>query len=335
MNQLPQEAEILLYSTNDGAVKIDVLAQDDTLWLTQKRMAELFQVDRSVITKHLKNIFDDKELDKKSVCAKFAHTGTDGKNYQTQYYNLDAIIAVGYRVNSKKATQFRIWATNTLRDFIIKGFVIDDERLKNGQHFGKDYFNELLERIREIRASERRFYQKITDIYAECSADYDPKSSITKTFYSTVQNKLHWAIHGHTAAEIVKERANNQEPNMGLTTWKNAPQGKILKSDVSVAKNYLTEKELDELNHIVIMYLDYAELQAKKQRLMKMSDWVEKLNAFLRFNDYEVLDNLGKVSARVAKVVAETEYEKYRIEQDKKYRSDFDQLIEAEKNLKE
>ena len=334
MNQLPQEAEVLLYSTNDGAVKIDVLAQDDTLWLTQKRMAELFQVDRTVITKHLKNIFESGELDENSVCAKFAHTGTDNKTYQTKYYNLDAIIAVGYRVNSKQATQFRIWATNTLREFIIKGFVIDDERLKNGQHFGKDYFDELLEKIREIRASERRFYQKITDIYAECSADYDPKSNITKTFYSTVQNKLHWAIHGHTAAEIVKERANSQEPNMGLTTWKNAPKGKILKSDVSVAKNYLTEKELDELNHIVVMYLDYAELQAKKQRLMKMSDWVEKLDAFLRFNDYEVLDNLGKVSARVAKAVAETEYEKYRIEQDKLYRSDFDELIEAGRNLK-
>ena len=334
MNQLPQEAEILLYSTNNGAVKIDVLAQDDTLWLTQKRMAELFGVQRPAITKHLKNIFETNELEENSVCSILEHTAPDGKNYQTQYYNLDAIIAVGYRVNSKQATQFRIWATNTLREFIIKGFVIDDERLKNGQHFGKDYFNELLERIREIRTSERRFYQKITDIYAECSADYDPKSNITQTFYSTVQNKLHWAIHGHTAAEIVKTRANNQEPNMGLTTWKNAPQGKILKSDVSVAKNYLTKKELDELNHIVIMYLDYAELQAKKQRLMKMSDWVEKLDAFLRFNDYEVLDNLGKVSARVAKVVAETEYKKYRIEQDKQYRSDFDQLIEAGKNLK-
>ena len=296
MNQLPQEAEILLYSTNDGAVKIDVLAQDDTLWLTQKRMAELFGVQRPAITKHLKNIFETNELEENSVCSILEHTAPDGKNYQTQYYNLDAIIAVGYRVNSKQATQFRIWATNTLREFIIKGF--------------------------------------ITDIYAECSADYDPKSNITQTFYSTVQNKLHWAIHGHTAAEIVKTRANNQEPNMGLTTWKNAPQGKILKSDVSVAKNYLTKKELDELNHIVIMYLDYAELQAKKQRLMKMSDWVEKLDAFLRFNDYEVLDNLGKVSARVAKVVAETEYKKYRIEQDKQYRSDFDQLIEAGKNLK-
>ena len=334
MNQLPQEAEVLLYSTNDGAVKIDVVAQDDTLWLTQKRMAELFGVQRPAITKHLKNIFETNELDEKSVCSILEHTAPDGKNYQTKYYNLDAIIAVGYRVNSKQATQFRIWATNTLREFIIKGFVIDDKRLKNGQHFGKDYFDELLEKIREIRASERRFYQKITDIYAECSADYDPKSNITKTFYSTVQNKLHWAIHGHTAAEIVKERANSQEPNMGLTTWKNAPKGKILKSDVSVAKNYLTEKELDELNHIVVMYLDYAELQAKKQRLMKMSDWVEKLDAFLRFNDYEVLDNLGKVSARVAKAVAETEYEKYRIEQDKLYRSDFDELIEAGRNLK-
>lgn len=245
------------------------------------------------------------------------HTAPDGK---TQYYNLDAIIAVGYRVNSKQATQFRIWATQTLRDFIIKGFVLDSQRLKNGQHFGKDYFDELLEKIREIRASERRFYQKITDIYAECSADYDPKSKITQTFYATVQNKLHRAIHGHTAAEIIKARADN----MGLTTWENAPQGKILKSDVSVAKNYLTHKELDELNHIIVMYLDYAELQAKKQRLMKMQDWVEKLDAFLRFNDYEVLDNPGKVSAQVAKTLAEKEYKKFSIEQDKKYRSDFD-----------
>jgi hypothetical protein len=334
MNNLPQEAEILLYSTDDGTVKIEVLAQQDTLWLTQKRIAELFNADRTVITKHLKNIFDSNELDKDSTCAKIAHVGSTGQTYQTQYYNLDVIIAVGYRVNSKQATQFRIWATKTLREFIIKGFVLDSQRLKNGQYFGKDYFNELLETIREIRASERRFYQKITDIYAECSADYDPKSPITQTFYATVQNKLHWAIHGHTAAEIIKTRANNQKPNMGLTTWKNAPQGKILKSDISVAKNYLTEKELDELNHIVVMYLDYAELQAKKQRLMKMRDWVKKLDAFLRFNDYDVLNNLGRISAQVAKAVAEKEYEKFRLVQDEKYFSDFDKLVEKTKKLK-
>jgi len=325
---LPENTEILLYGTEDGTVKVDVLYREESFWLTQKRMAELFGVQRPAITKHLKNIFETSELEEDSVCSILEHTAADGKTYRTQYYNLDAIIAVGYRVNSRQATQFRIWATQTLKEYIIKGFVLDDERLKQGRRFGQDYFNELLERIREIRASERRFYQKITDIYAQCSADYDPQSEITQTFYATVQNKLHWAIHGHTAAELIRERANSSKPHMGLKTWKNAPNGKILKNDVSVAKNYLDEKELDELNHIVVMYLDYAELQAKKQRLMKMSDWVAKLDAFLRFNDYEILGNPGKVSAKVAKALAEKEYTAFRMEQDRAFESDFDRLVE-------
>jgi len=328
MKDLPKDFEILLYRSKDGDIKIDVLAQNDTLWLTQKRMAELFAVQVPAIAKHLKNIFTTNELEEESVISILETTAADGKTYNTRYYSLDAIIAVGYRVNSRQATQFRIWATQTLKEFIIKGFTLDSERLKNGVHFGKDYFDELLEKIREIRASERRFYQKITDIYAQCSADYEPASELTQTFYATVQNKLHWAIHGMTAAEVIKQRVNKNQPHMGLTTWENAPEGKILKRDVSVAKNYLNENELDELNHIVVMYLDYAELQAKKQRLMQMVDWVEKLDAFLRFNNYEVLDNLGNVSAQVAKALAEKEYKQFRIEQDQQHKSDFDKLVE-------
>lgn len=328
----PKEGQILLYTTSDGEIKIDVFFKDETVWLTQKKMAELFAADRSVITKHIKNIFTEGELTEKEVSAIFAHTAADGKTYNTNFYSLDAIISVGYRVNSTSATQFRIWATKTLREFIIKGFVLDDERLKNGRHFGKDYFDELLERIREIRASERRFYQKITDIYAECSMDYDPAVEITKSFYATVQNKLHWAITGQTAAELIASRADEKKPNMGLTTWKNSPGGKILKSDVSIAKNYLNEKELAELNRIVNMYLDYAELQASRQIPMKMKDWADKLDAFLKFNEYEVLKNTGRISANVAKKLAEEEFEKFRIEQDKLYESDFDK--EMKKYLK-
>ena len=331
MKDLSKDYEILLYRSKDGDVKVDVLAQNDTLWLTQKRMAELFAVQVPTITKHLKNIFATKELEEESVISILETTATDGKTYKTRYYSLDAVIAVGYRVNSMQATQFRIWATQTLKEFIIKGFALDSERLKKGAHFGKDYFDELLEKIREIRASERRFYQKITDIYAQCSADYDPASELTQIFYATVQNKLHWAIHGMTAAEVVKQRVDKNQPYMGLTTWKNVPKGKILKSDVAIAKNYLNEQELDQLNRIVAMYLDYAELQANKQRLMKMADWVEKLDAFLRFNDYEVLDNAGDVSAEVAKALAEKEYEQFRIEQDHQHKSDFDKLVEQSK----
>ncbi|MEQ1705817.1 MAG: virulence RhuM family protein [Rickettsiales bacterium] len=331
---LPQEAEILLYGSDDGSVKVDVLYQQETFWLTQKKMSQLFGVGIPAIAKHLKNIFESGELKEDSVISILEITAADGKTYPTQFYSLDAIIAVGYRVNSREATQFRIWATDTLKEFIVKGFVLDDERLKNGRKFGKDYFDELLEKIREIRASERRFYQKITDIYAECSADYDPRSDITQKFYATVQNKLHWAIHGFTASEVIRQRADHRKPNMGLTTWKNAPKGKILRSDVGVAKNYLTEKEISELNHVVSMYLDYAELQAKKQRIMKMEDWIDKLDAFLRFNDYEVLENAGKVSADVAKSLVDKEYDQFRVSQDKTHESDFDKLVEKTSKAK-
>lgn len=320
-------SDIIFYSTPEGNIRVEVMYAGETFWLTQKRMAELFDVDRSVISKHLQNIFATQELEEASVCANFAHTAADGKTYQTNFYNLDAIIAVGYRVNSRQATQFRIWATKTLREFIIKGFVLDDERLKQGKRFGKDYFDELLERIREIRASERRFYQKITDIYEQCSIDYQKDADITQTFFKTVQNKLHWAITGKTAAEIVAERAKSSEPNMGLQTWKNAPQGKILKSDVSIAKNYLIEKEIKELERIVSMYLDYAENQAARQIPMKMADWVQKLDAFLQFNEYKVLKDAGKVSHEVAKKLAEGEYEKFRVIQDKNFESDFDKEV--------
>ncbi|MBI5475448.1 MAG: virulence RhuM family protein [Ignavibacteriales bacterium] len=319
--------DILLYTTDDGSVRIEVLYLHETFWLSQKRISELFGVDRTVITKHLQNIFAEHELEENSVCAKIAQTAADEKTYNVNFYNLDAIIAVGYRVNSYQATRFRIWATKTLKEFIIKGYVLDDERLKQGRKFGKDYFDELLERIREIRASERRFYQKITDIYSECSIDYDSKSDITLTFYKTVQNKLHWAITGHTAAELIAERASVSKNKMGLTSWKHSPKGKILKSDVSIAKNYLEEKELAELNRIVSMYLDYAENQAKRHKTMTMNDWVEKLDAFLKFNDYEILKDAGQVSHEVAIALAEEEFEKYRIDQDQKYESDFDKDV--------
>jgi|SRR3989339_563780 len=323
-NLQPKESEFLLYTSSDGEIKIEVFFQEETVWLTQKKMAELFDVDVRTINEHLKNIFKSGELIEDSVIRNFRITASDGKKYVTNFYNLDAIISVGYRVNSARATQFRIWATKTLREYIIKGFAIDERRLKNGTHFGKDYFDELLEKIREIRASERRFYQKITDIYAECSIDYDPLASITQNFYAMVQNKLHWAITGKTAAEIIAERADGKKPYMGLITWKNAPKGKILKSDVAIAKNYLDEKELKALNRIVGMYLDHAELQAERQIPMKMTDWVKKLDAFLQFNDYEILKDFGKISAEVAKKLAEAEYEKFRVEQDKRFESDFD-----------
>jgi Virulence protein len=319
-----QTFEIILYTAPEGKAHIEVFFEQETFWLSQKKMAELFGVDVRTISEHLQNIFKIKELEEDSVIRKFRITAADGKNYNTQFYNLDAIIAVGYRVNSHEATRFRIWATKTLREYIIKGFVLDDERLKQGKKFGKDYFDELLERIREIRASERRFYQKITDIYAQCSVDYDPKSEITLLFYKTVQNKLHWAITGHTAAEIIAERADASKRNMGLTTWKNAPKGKILKRDVTVAKNYLNEEEISALNRIVNMYLDYAENMAARQRVMTMADWSDRLDAFLQFNEYDVLKNAGRVSAAVAHKLAETEFEKYRVVQDREYESDFD-----------
>lgn len=333
-NNNKPSSDIILYSSPEGNIRVEVMYSGETFWLTQKRMAELFGVEIPAISKHLKNIFESTELQEDAVVSKMETTAADGKNYITAFYNLDAIIAVGYRVNSKQATQFRIWATQTLREFIIKGFVLDDERLKQGKRFGKDYFDELLERIREIRASERRFYQKITDIYEQCSIDYNKEADITQTFFKTVQNKLHWAITGKTAAQIISERAKSSAPNMGLQTWKNAPAGKILKTDVSIAKNYLIEKEIKELERVVTMYLDYAENQAARQISMKMSDWVEKLDAFLQFNEYKILKDAGKVSHEVAKKLAEEEYEKFRTVQDKNFESDFDKEVKRLRHKK-
>jgi len=335
MSHNDNNRQFLLYTAPDGAVRVEVIIHDETVWLTQKSIAELFGVNRTVVTKHLKNIFESGELRENSVCAKIAHTATDGKVYKTQYYNLDAIIAVGYRVNSNQATQFRIWATKTLREFIVKGFVLDDERLKQGkQLFGRDYFDELLERIREIRASERRFYQKITDIYA-LSADYDPQSPVTREFFATVQNKLHWAIHGQTAAELIYTTSDAAKVNMGLTTWKQAPHGKIMKSDVSIAKNYLHEAHIKELNRIVSAYLDLAENRAEREIVTTMMDWAEFLNRFLELSDYPILADNGKVSALEAKLKAETEYEVFRKRQDKEYISDFDREIKRLKGKTE
>jgi len=290
-------------------------------------MAELFGVDVRTINEHIRNIFDSGELEENSVIRKFRITAADGKAYLTSCYNLDAIISVGYRVNSKQATQFRIWATQTLREYIVKGFVLDDERLKLNTRFGKDYFDELIERIREIRASERRFYLKIADIYEQASIDYDPNAEITKTFFKTVQNKLHWAVSGMTAAEIIARRADSAKPSMGLTTWKNAPGGKILKSDVVTAKNYLIESEIKALDRIVEQYLLYAESQAARQIPMRMADWVKRLDAFLAFNEYDILTNAGTVSHEVARQLAESHYETYRVQQDHAFESDFEKEI--------
>lgn len=323
-------SDIILYSTPEGNIRVEVYYEDETFWLSQKRIAELFGVEVNTINYHIKEIFKSGELKENSTIRKFRIVQKEGSREvqrEVEFYNLDMIIAVGYRVNSYQATQFRIWATKILREFIIKGFVLDDERLKQGERFGKDYFDELLERIREIRASERRFYQKITDIYQQCSIDYDKDSGITQIFFKTVQNKLHWAVTGKTAAELISERADSKKKNMGLKTWRNAPKGKILKSDITVAKNYLEKDEIKELERIVTMYLDYAENQAAKQRPMKMKDWIEKLDAFLKFNEYEILTNPGKVSNEVAVQLAGKEYEKFRVEQDKQYISDFDEEV--------
>ncbi len=323
----PKGNDVILYTTPDGVVRVEVLFQDETFWMTVNRMAELFGTTKQVVSYHLQNIYETGELSRGATVKENLTVQTEGERQVSrnlEYYNLDVIIAAGYRINSRQATQFRIWATETLREFIIKGFVLDDERLKQGQRFGKDYFDELLERIREIRASERRFYLKITDIYEQCSVDYDPKAEITQTFFSTVQNKLHWAITGKTAAQLIKERANASLPHMGLKTWKNAPQGKVLKSDVKVAKNYLVEKEIKDLERIVSMYLDYAENQAARHIPMKMTEWVSKLDAFLKFNEYDILTNAGTVSHDVAIKTAQDEYEKFRVIQDRDYISDFE-----------
>jgi hypothetical protein len=323
----PQEGELILYRTADDAVRVEVLYESETFWLDQRRMAELFGVDFRTVSYHLKEVYASGELDPEATLRKIWRVQREGNREvrrEIEFYNLDAIISVGYRVNSAQATQFRIWATQTLREFIVKGFVLDDERLKLNQRFGRDYFDELLERIREIRASERRFYLKITDIYEQCSIDYDKQAETTQTFFKTVQNKLHWAVTGKTAAELIAGRADAQKPAMGLTTWKNAPKGKVLKSDVSVAKNYLIEREIKELERIVSMYLDYAENQAARQVPMKMADWVAKLDAFLQFNEYDVLANAGKVSAEVARRLAEEQYDEFRVRQDREFESDFE-----------
>ncbi len=320
-------AEFLIFTSQSNENTIEVRVEGETVWLTQKMIAELFDVGVNTINYHLKEIFESGELIEDSVIRKYRTTATDGKNYQVMYYNLDAIISVGYRVNSLRATQFRQWATNILRDFAIRGYVLDKERMKNGSFLNEDYFEHLLAEIREIRASERRFYQKITDIYAT-ALDYDRNAKTTKMFFKTVQNKLHFAIHGSTAAEVIYKRADSTKNHMGLTTWKNAPQGKIVKTDVSIAKNYLSEKEIKELDRFVSMYLDYAESQAERNIPMTMEDWAKKLNAFLQFNEREVLENSGKVTAIIAKEFAESEFEKYRIIQDNLFQSDFDRLNE-------
>lgn len=330
--------EFLLYTTPNGKVKVEIFLHNENIWLTQSKIAELFGVDRSVITKHLQNIFKEGELDKKSTSAKIAQVQKEGQRKvarDVEFYNLDAILSVGYRVNSAQATRFRIWATERLKEYVIKGFTMNDEKLKDPYNiFGKDYFEEQLARIRDIRSSERRFYQKITDIYSQCSIDYDANEEITKQFFAAVQNKLHFAISGQTAAEIIYKRAGSTKPNMGLTTWKNSPKGAIRKTDASIAKNYLNEKELNGLNRIVTMYLDYAELQAQRGIAMRMKDWVEKLDAFLRFNEREILGDNGKISHEVAVALAENEYEKFRKIQDKNYISDFDQKVKRILNIK-
>lgn len=319
-------AEFLMFTADSHQNGIEVRFQGETVWLSQKMMAMLFDCSTDNISLHLKNIFKDEELEKESVVEDFSVTANDGKNYTTKHYNLDAIIAVGYRVNSKKATQFRQWATTVLKEFALKGFVLDRERLKNEGYLGQRYFDELLEIIREIRVSERKFYQKITDIYA-ISLDYDSASNTTRKFFATVQNKLHFAISGQTAAEIIADRADNAKLNMGLTSWNSSPQGKILKSDVSIAKNYLQKEEIEALDRIANMYLDYAEDQAKRNIPMTMDDWIKKLDAFLQFHERDILQHTGKISAEIAKSFAESEWEKYRITQDRLFKSDFDREI--------
>lgn len=323
------QAPILLYQTAETNINVEVTYLDESFWLSQKAIGKLFGVDSRTVNEHLQNIFNSLELEKNSTNRKIRIVQTEGKrevSREIDFYNLDAIIAVGYRVNSNQATQFRIWATKTLKEFIIKGFVLNDEMLKNGKAFGKDYFEELLERIREIRSSERRFYQKITDIYA-LSADYEKESTATKTFFATVQNKLHWAITGKTAAEIIYTEADANKLYMGLSTWKDAPNGKIQKTDVSVAKNYLNDAHLQELNRIVSAYLDLAENYAKRQIVMQMEDWTLFLKNFLQLSNYPILNDKGKITHLEAKIKAEMEFDKFRIIQDREYLSDFDKEV--------
>ena len=334
MNNIENLKDLIIYqSQNNKNISVEVLYNEEDFWLTQKSMAKLFNVAENNITYHLQNIFRTEELEQNSVTQKIRVTASDGKKYNTNFYSLDAIIAVGYRVNSKEATDFRIWATKTLKEYIKKGFVVNSEFLKNGPKFGKDYFDELLVKIKEIRASERRFYQKITDIYKECSYDYDKNSETTKEFYKNVQNKLHYAITGMTAPEIIYNRVSSEKENMGLATWKNAPDGKILETDVTVAKNYLSQEEITELNNLVSMYLDYAERQVKLGKIISMQEWKDKLEVFLKINEYNILKDNGKIKREIADKLALDEYKKYRVIQDREYISDFDELLKETKQL--
>ena len=335
MNNIENLKDLIIYqSQNNENISVEVLYNEEDFWLTQKSMSKLFNVAENNITYHLQNIFKTEELEQETVTQKIRVTASDGKKYNTNFYSLDAIIAVGYRVNSKEATDFRIWATKTLKEYIKKGFVVNSEMLKNGPKFGKDYFDELLVKIKEIRASERRFYQKITDIYKECSFDYDKTSETTQEFYKNVQNKLHFAITGMTAPEIIYNRVDSKKENMGLTSWKNAPDGKILETDVTIAKNYLSEEEITELNNLVSMYLDYAERQVKLGKIISMKEWKEKLEVFLKINEYNILKDNGKIKREIADKLALDEYKKYRVIQDQNYISDFDELVIETKNLK-
>ena len=335
MNNIINLQDIILYQNESGNKKIEVLYSDENFWLTQKMIGQLFSVKTNTVNYHLREIFNSGELEENSVIRKIRITAKDGKKYNTNFYSLDVIIAVGYRINSYEATQFRIWATNTLKEYIKKGFVVNTEMLKNGCKFGKDYFDELLLKIKEIRASERRFYQKITDIYKECSYDYDKNSKITLEFYKNVQNKLHFAITGMTAPEIIYNRVDSNKKNLGLQTWKNAPDGKILESDVVIAKNYLNKEEITELNNLVSMYLDYAERQVKLGHIISMKEWKEKLELFLKINEYNILRDNGKIKREIAESLALSEYGKYRIIQDKNYLSDFDELVNVSLNKDE
>ena len=329
-------SDFILYTAPSGEVRIEIYVQNETVWLTQQKIADLFGVDRTVVTKHLKNIYTEGELEKTATSAKYAQVQKEGEREvkrNIDFYNLDAIISVGYRVNSTKATQFRIWATKTLKEYIIKGFAIDDERLKQGKTlFGKDYFKELLERVRSIRASERRIYQQVTDIFAECSIDYDPQATITKKFYATVQNKFHYAITGKTAAEIIYLKADSKKENMGLTTWKNAPDGRVIKSDTSIAKNYLQEKEIKQLERTVTGYFDYIEGLIERENTFTMEQLALSVNKFLAFNEYKVLEGLGKKSKKQAENKAFSEYDKFNKTQ--KIESDFDKMVKGLKKGK-
>ena len=322
------EKNILFYNDEEGNTKVEVILQNEDVWLNTEALASLFNIDRSGITRHISNIYKEEELSKNGTCAKIAHVGNDGKQvYNTKYYNLDMIISIGFRVNSKKAIKFRTWANKIIKDYMIQGFVLDDDRFMNARKSDQEYFKRLLERIKLIRTSERMFYQKITDIFAECSIDYDKDSEIAKEFYATIQNKFHYAITGNTAAEIIYNRVNSQKENIGLTNWNKSPDGKILKSDVCIAKNYLDENELKNLNNLVNLFLDIAENNAERNLIMSMNDWKNEIENSLKLFHYQVLDGKGKVSALMARQKAESEYEKYKVIQDKNYVSDFDRLL--------